>query len=98
MVASGWGERAQCFQNILHQPAVTIQLGRRVMSATATRLPLADAATRLASYAQQHPSAFRALTRIMLSTGLNPDPSGCMRLAARVPLGTLTYRDQIEGA
>lgn len=92
IVASGWGEQAQWLQNILRTPEVTIQVGRQRMPAHAVRLPTDQAATALLASAQQHPAAFRALSKLMVGEPLTPDRAGCTRLAAHVPVVALVYR------
>lgn len=93
IVASGWGEHAQWLQNIQHNPHVMIQPDRRRLLARAVRLPPAAAAAALAAYASRHPAAFRALSRLMIGEPLAPDAAGLARLAARVPLVALIYRE-----
>jgi deazaflavin-dependent oxidoreductase (nitroreductase family) len=64
-VASGFGERADWYQNITKSPEVTIQVGRREIPCTAERLSLDEAAAELEDYAQRHPSAFKGLMRLL---------------------------------
>jgi deazaflavin-dependent oxidoreductase (nitroreductase family) len=65
IVASGFGEKAQWFQNIMHMPNVNIQVGGRKMSARAERLSIGDGEQILADYARQHPTALRELSKIL---------------------------------
>ena len=64
-VASGFGEKAQWFQNIMHTPQVKIQVGSRKMSARAERLSIEDGERMLLEYAQQHPIALRELSHLL---------------------------------
>ena len=92
VVASGWGERSDWFQNILQHPSVKIAVGGRRLAAEARRMPEGEAAAALADYARRHPVAFRGLARMMLGEELALDAEGIARLAARVPLVSLHYR------
>ncbi len=71
-VASGFGEKSHWFQNIMHTPAVKIQIGRKKMDAHAERLPLPEAKNILQTYAEKHPAALRELMQII---GLSYDGS-----------------------
>lgn len=57
-VASGWGERPQWVRNVMARPDIVIQIGRRMVSATAARLPTDQAAEEIARYARRHPVLF----------------------------------------
>ena len=62
---SGFGEKAQWFQNIVQTPDVNIQVGSRKMSARAERLSLEDSEAILSDYAHNHPTAMRELSKIL---------------------------------
>lgn len=65
VIASGFGEKSHWFQNLMHNPDVTIQVGRCKLAVTARRLAPAEAADEMAAYAQRHPRAARSLARLM---------------------------------
>ncbi len=65
IAASGFGSRADWYQNVLATPYVTIQVGRHTMAATATPLDADDGAEIMARYARRHPAAAKQLCRIM---------------------------------
>lgn len=65
VIASGFGEKSQWFQNLMYNPDVTIQVGRRKLAVTARRLSEAEAADEMVAYARQHPNAARVLARFM---------------------------------
>jgi deazaflavin-dependent oxidoreductase (nitroreductase family) len=73
VVVSGFGSRADWYQNLLAHPDTTIQLGRRSLLVHATPLDDEDAAAAMASYARRHPRAARALAGFM---GFQVDGSG----------------------
>ncbi len=58
---SGFGERADWFCNIIKTPEVSIQVGRRSVSAHAERLSFEQAEGELLDYAGRHPAAFKNL-------------------------------------
>src|SRR5688500_9878457 len=63
--ASGFGPRADWYQNVLKTPDVTIQVGGRTLPVTATPLPADEGAEIMARYAPRHPAAARRLSKIM---------------------------------
>ena len=71
-VSSGFGEKSHWFQNLMHSPNVSIQVGRKKMQAKAERLPLPEAKEILQIYAEKHPIALRELIKII---GLSYDGS-----------------------
>ena len=92
IVASGWGERADWYRNLLKTPAVSIVVGRRRVAALARRLPLEEATRELGDYARRHPAAFRGLSRLMLGEPLAGAPEECEQLARVVPVIALQVR------
>ncbi|MFD1546215.1 nitroreductase family deazaflavin-dependent oxidoreductase [Nonomuraea guangzhouensis] len=65
VAASGFGPKADWYQNILKTPDVTIQIGGRTLQVTATPLPVDEGAEIMARYAPRHPAAARRLCKIM---------------------------------
>ncbi len=65
VAASGFGPRADWYQNVLKTPEVTIQIGGRILPATATPLHADEGAKIMARYAPRHPAAARQLCKIM---------------------------------
>ncbi|MQA88488.1 MAG: nitroreductase family deazaflavin-dependent oxidoreductase [Streptosporangiales bacterium] len=63
--ASGFGPRADWYQNVLKTPEVTIEVGRRTMPATGAPLTADEGAETMARYAPRHPTAAKALCRVM---------------------------------
>lgn len=72
LVASGYGEHAQWLRNVLAQPRVRYQVGRRTYEGTAVPLPSEESGRRLAEYAGRHP---RLAARLMRSLGHAPGSS-----------------------
>jgi deazaflavin-dependent oxidoreductase (nitroreductase family) len=95
IIASGWGERADWYQNIMRTPEVSIEVGLRRIAARAERLPADLAEQELQAYARRHPAMFRRMARLMLGQPPDPDPAAtCRQLAQRVPLVKLTASDR----
>lgn len=92
IIASGWGEQAQWLKNIEHTPNVLLHTGREQFEALAARLPVDEAARELHAYAQQHPKAFRSLSRMMLGQELHASWDDCATLAWSVPVVAVRRR------
>ena len=65
VVASGFGEQADWYRNVLAAPEVTVQVGARRLAVRATRLSTEDGAAVMARYAPRHPAAAVRLCRFM---------------------------------
>lgn len=85
LVASAFGEQAQWFQNIMHDPAVQLAVGGGRLAAQAVRLPQEEATRELVRYARAHPWATRLLSRFL---GLAWDGSaeGAGSVARQMPI------------
>lgn len=68
-IVSGWGKRANWYQNLLATPAIAVQVGRRHLNVCAETVPPAEGARVLLDYRQNHPLATRELSRVL--TGAN---------------------------
>lgn len=64
-VASGFGEKAQWYQNIMKTPAVAIQVGNKHIPATAKRLPTNEALKIFEIYETKHPNAIKNLSKLV---------------------------------
>jgi len=84
---SGFGEKSHWFQNIMHTPDVTIQVGRRKMPVRAERLSLEDGEAILSDYARQHPTALRELSKI-LNIPFDGSPESIHAMAQALPVVT----------
>lgn len=65
LVASGYGARSQWFRNILEDPRVRFQVGRRRYTGLARPLPAIESGQRLAEYARRHPRTAASLMRLV---------------------------------
>ena len=63
---SGWGERSDWFQNLMHDPHATITIGTRKFSTLAVRVDPDAATPVLADYQARHPAAFKELFKRMM--------------------------------
>lgn len=69
VVASGFGERAQWFRNLIANPQVRVSIaGHRPRAAMARRLPTAEADAVLADYVSRHPRAWASLKNVLENT------------------------------
>jgi len=64
-VVSGFGKKADWYRNILKNPDVTIQVGRKKIAAIAEQVPLETAVKIILDYAYRHPKAIKNLIQIM---------------------------------
>jgi deazaflavin-dependent oxidoreductase (nitroreductase family) len=85
IVASGWGEKSDWFQNISKTPQVEVTVGRRCFSALAQRLPLDEAYEEVQDYARRHPTAIRQLGRL-IGYQLEHTPEGYRALVGVMPI------------
>ncbi|WP_336159764.1 nitroreductase family deazaflavin-dependent oxidoreductase [Amycolatopsis sp. VC5-11] len=69
VVASGFGDRAQWYRNLLAEPRVRVASGARGLSpATARKLSTEEADAALAVYVRKHPRAWRKFKTILENT------------------------------
>jgi deazaflavin-dependent oxidoreductase (nitroreductase family) len=85
-VVSGWGKRSDWYQNLIHFPNVTIQVGTRKFHAMAEFIPLEQSAEILETYAREHALAFRELSGLFLGKRMEPNGNSARRLAAKMPM------------
>ena len=93
IIASGWGEKAQWFKNIITNPNVEVILGRHTHQAMARRMDTAEAEHELRDYASRHPWSMKQLNRSMLGKPFHGKDSDFRQLAAQVPLVELQFID-----
>ncbi|WP_214409168.1 nitroreductase family deazaflavin-dependent oxidoreductase [Sphaerisporangium fuscum] len=65
VAASGFGSRADWYRNVMTTPQVTIQIGGKILRATATPIDTDEGAQIMARYAPRHPLAARQLCKLM---------------------------------
>jgi deazaflavin-dependent oxidoreductase (nitroreductase family) len=85
-VAAAWGRKSDWFQNVQAKPEVAITIGGRRFVACASTLVVSEAERALEGYSRRHPSAFRALARLMLGEAPADLETACHRVAEQVPL------------
>lgn len=64
-VASGFGEKANWFRNIIQSPEVSIQVAGKEITAQAKRLPIPEAKIIFREYHQRHPKALKGLSKMI---------------------------------
>ena len=85
IVASGWGEKSDWFQNIFKTPQIVVVVGRRRFGAVTRRLPLDEAEDEVLDYARRHPTAIRQLGRL-IGYQLEHTQEGYRALAGVMPI------------
>lgn len=83
-VVSAWGERSDWLRNIQKTASVIVTTGRRRFPAMAARLPISEARLVLLEYAQRHPLAFRAFSKLLIGRPLGATEEDLERLARLV--------------
>lgn len=69
VVASGFGERAQWFRNLMANPQVRVSVaGHGPRAATARQLPASEADAALADYVSRHPRAWAKFKNVLENT------------------------------
>ena len=89
VVASGWGEKSNWFQNVLKRPRVSIAVGFRRLQALAVRLSPEGAQHEFSDYARRHPRAFRVLASRALGHPIGDAEVESRLLARSIPIVVL---------
>lgn len=94
VICSGFGPRAQWYQNLLHDPRVAFQVGWRVRPAVASFLSKEEGGEIMARYASRHPAVAARLVRFM---GFEVDgtPQGFRAVGESLPFVRVTPCDRI---
>jgi len=79
-IVSGWGRKAQWYQNLMATPDITIQVGSRHLAISAETLPPEAGADLLVKYRTQHPLAARELSRVMGIDINRTSPTGLIEI------------------
>ena len=93
---SGWGKKADWYQNIHADPQVVINVGRRKLKVHAREIPLPEAVDIFDEYTRQHPLAFKELTRLFLGESLQPGRDSSRRLAELMPMVAFQARPEFS--
>lgn len=64
-IVSAWGDQSDWYQNILKEPDVTIQLGRRELAVTADPFSPEASGEAMVAYARRHPRAAKSLMGLL---------------------------------
>lgn len=85
IVSSGFGEKSDWFQNLMKTPEAVIQVGRKRLRVTASRLEPAAAEEEILDYARRHPKAIRSLSGLM-GYQLEESEAGYRQLGRALPM------------
>ena len=93
IIVSGMGTQSQWYKNLLHQPNVSIQLGRRTYPVRAEPLPKEACGEEMVRYARRHPRAAKFLSKQM---GFDADGSeeGYRRIGEQLQFFALVPREE----
>jgi deazaflavin-dependent oxidoreductase (nitroreductase family) len=89
VVASGFGEKSDWYLNVSANPEITIQVGKRRMTARAERLGITEATEIMLDYNRRNPKLLRSLASIL---GYRTDGSEAdvRTLSGVIPILTFT--------
>jgi deazaflavin-dependent oxidoreductase (nitroreductase family) len=65
IIAAGFGETSDWYQNLLHTPQASIQVARQKYEVSAEQVSQAQAVNEYETYAHNHPAAFKALSTFL---------------------------------
>ncbi len=94
IVASGWGNKSDWYQNILKTPDVVVNFAGRQSERSAVIMSQTQAAQALFEYSQKHPRAYRILTRELLGRPLKDTLEDCEAFSRQVPLVEIWPRER----
>ena len=94
IVASGWGNKSDWYQNILKTPDVVVNFAGWQSDRCAVIMSQTQAARALFEYSQKHPRAYRLLARELLGRPLEDTREECEAFSRRVPLVEIWPRDR----
>ena len=83
---SGWGAKADWYQNIQKNPSVMIHVGTRKFHGRATFIPFAKELEIMEDYIHDHPIAFTELSSLFLGERLIASSDAAQRLAEKMPM------------
>ena len=93
VVAVGFGEKSDWYQNVMANPQVMVESGRKRIQAYARRLSPDDAENEMLDYGQRHPAALRELARVM-GYSLNGTQQDIRALGRMIPM--LMFSPRLE--
>ena len=85
-VVSGWGEKADWYQNIRKTPQVTVHVRGRKFQSEAEFIPVEKAIEIVNDYAQKHPVAFNELSGLFFGERMKPGSDAPERIARKMPM------------
>jgi len=85
LVVSGFGKASHWYQNIKKEPKVTIQVGRKKITALAEQLDADTAGEMMVIYAQNNPGAIKALSGL-IGYEIEHTPAGYRSFGNGIPV------------
>jgi deazaflavin-dependent oxidoreductase (nitroreductase family) len=96
ILASGFGEKSDWYQNLTAYPQVMVQVGRRRKWVCAKRLPQSRATEVLLEYNHQHPALLRTLAG-MLGYPMDGSEESVRFFASQIPMVALVTDRPVKG-
>ncbi len=85
-VVSGWGNKADWYQNIHKNPDAAINVSGRRLQVHAEDIPLQESVDILEEYTRKYPMTFKELTHLFLGEQMQPGREASQRLAELMPM------------
>jgi deazaflavin-dependent oxidoreductase (nitroreductase family) len=92
VVASGWGPTAAWYQNVLHTPDVSIQVGAKPIPVTAVALSQEEGAEIFAAYATRHRTLAKRLLPRLMGFSVDGSEADFRAVGRRMPFVRFTPR------
>lgn len=93
-VCSGYGTQPDWYRNVVANPDVIIQVGRRTLPVTATPLPGDEAAEVMVNYARRHPKVAKTLLSRLMGIAVDGSEADFREAGRHVPVIGLTCRSR----
>jgi deazaflavin-dependent oxidoreductase (nitroreductase family) len=97
VVASGWRSAAAWYRNVVQNPEVAIQVGRRTIPVTAVKLTQDEGAETFARYAMKHRIAAKYLLPRVLGFSVDGSEDDFRAVGRRLPFIRFVPRSQVAG-
>jgi len=86
IIASGWGEKAQWFRNVMANADVRYTVGVHEQAGRAMRVSIEEGGRELRDYGARHPRALRSLAKMMIGGEFEGTDDQYRILSSRVPV------------
>ena len=98
IIASGWGEKAQWFQNVVENADVRYTVGTHERTGRVIRVSPEEAEHELREYGLRHPRALRSLAKLMVGGEFEGTNEQYRTLSKKVPVLEIRANHSGNGA